>query len=146
MSNKIKKNLIDILHSAEEIMEFVGKMDFVDYAQSKVTQRAVERNFEIIGEALNRIRKIDEDSMALITEYYRIIGFRNILIHGYDTVDEMIVWDAVENHLPLLKTEVESLLSRFQEAAKISLRYPKSSFNLNVSNFLCNSAFIFTRL
>ena len=96
-------------------MEFVGKMDFVDYAKSKVTQRAVERNFEIIGEALNRIRKIDEDVLVLITEYYRIIGFRNILIHGYDTVDEMIVWDAAENHLPLLKIEIESLLNKFPE-------------------------------
>jgi uncharacterized protein with HEPN domain len=112
MKGEVQKNFIDVLNAAEEIMIFVSGMDFQAYSKSALTQRAVERNFEIIGEALNRIKKIDQEILEAISGYYRIIGFRNILIHGYDTVDEMIVWDAVENHLPLLISETKKLLNR----------------------------------
>ena len=110
MNDEIRKNLVDILQAAEEIKAFVSGMDFKAYQNSLVTQRAVERDFEIIGEALNRIRQINEESLEMISEYHRIIGFRNILIHGYDVVDEIIVWKAVENHLPLLIEEISKFL------------------------------------
>lgn len=70
----------------------------------------MERDFQIIGEALNRIKKIDEGTLAAISEQHRIIGFRNILIHGYDIVDDMLVWTAVETHLPVLIAEIRELL------------------------------------
>ncbi len=111
MNDEILKNLIDILHAAEEIQRFTHGMDFKAYQNSPVTQRAVERDFEIIGEALNRIKKIDEEFIEKISEHYRIIGFRNILIHGYDIIDEMIVWKAVKNHLPILVKEVREILN-----------------------------------
>lgn len=85
-------------------------MDFQAYENSVVTQRAVERDFEIIGEALNRIKRIDERVMDTISEAHRIIGFRNVLIHGYDMVDDRIVWNAIENHLPVLTREIQKLL------------------------------------
>lgn len=85
-------------------------MDFKAYQNSPITQRAVERDFEIIGEALNRIRQIDAELIEKVSEYHRIIGFRNILIHGYDIIDEMIVWKAVENHLPILVKKVNEIL------------------------------------
>lgn len=85
-------------------------MDFKAYQASLITQRAVERNFEIVGEALNRIRQIDAELIERVSGYHRIIGFRNILIHGYDIIDEMIVWKAVENHLPVLVKEVKEIL------------------------------------
>jgi uncharacterized protein with HEPN domain len=110
MNDEVKKNLIDILQSTEEIQGFTKGMDFQAYRDSPVTQRAVERDFEIIGEALNRIKRIDERVLEDISEHQRIIGFRNILIHGYDMVDEMIVWNAVRNHLPLLEKEIQELL------------------------------------
>jgi uncharacterized protein with HEPN domain len=66
-------------------------MDFNAYQSSPVTQRAVERDFEIIGEALNRIKNINDHLVEQISEHRRIIGFRNILIHGYDVVDERLV-------------------------------------------------------
>jgi len=110
MNDEARKNLVDIIQAAEEIETFVRGMDFKAYQISLVTQRAVERDFEIIGEALNRIRAIDEELLERISEYQRIIGFRNILIHGYDVVDEIIVWQAVENHLPLLKGEIQEIL------------------------------------
>ena len=74
-------------------------------------QKAVERDFEIIGEALNRIHNTDSELLEKISEHQRIIGFRNILIHGYDIVDEVIVWQAVTNHLPILIREVKEILS-----------------------------------
>jgi len=111
MNDEVRKNLVDILQAAEEIRGFTHGMDFRAYQNSPVTQRAVERDFEIIGEALNRIKKIDEQAIENVSEHHRIIGLRNILIHGYDIVDDVIVWNAVKNHLPLLVEEIQKILN-----------------------------------
>jgi len=111
MNDETRKNLIDILQAAEEIQDFVRGMDFKAYQNKPVIKRAVERDFEIIGEALNRIKYTDNELLEKISEHHRIIGFRNILIHGYDIVDEVIVWQAVTNHLPILIREVKEILS-----------------------------------
>ena len=111
MNDETRKNLIDVLQAGEEIQDFVSGMDFESYKSSPVTQRAVERDFEIIGEALNRIKNTDDELLAKISEHHRIIGFRNILIHGYDVVDEAIVWQAVTKHLPILISEIKAILS-----------------------------------
>ncbi len=71
---------------------------------------AVERQFEIIGEALNRLGRFDEATASRISERKRIVAFRNILIHGYDLVDEQVVWDVVQKDLRGLRREVEMLL------------------------------------
>jgi len=110
MNDDTKKNLIDILQAAEEIQGFVRGMDFKTYQENQVVRRAVERDFEIIREALNRIKNTDDEILEKISEHHRIIGFRNILIHGYDIVDEAIVWQAVTNHLPTLVGEVKEAL------------------------------------
>jgi len=86
-------------------------MDFQAYQDSQVTQRAVERDFEIIGEALSRIKRTDPAVLDRISEHHRIIGLRNILIHGYDMVDEAIVWNAVKNHLPVLIREIKNIMN-----------------------------------
>jgi uncharacterized protein with HEPN domain len=111
MNDDIRKNLVDILLAAEEIQHFVHGMDFNAYQNSPVTQRAVERDFEIIGEALNRMKKMDEELLKKISEHHRIIGFRNVLIHGYESIDEMIVWKAIKDHLPTLVEEIKEILS-----------------------------------
>ena len=110
MNDETRKNLIDILQAAEEIQDFVRGMDFKTYQNNPVTKRAVERDFEIVGEALNRIKNIDSELLEKISEHQRIIGFRNILIHGYDIVDEAIVWQATTNHLPILVREIKEIL------------------------------------
>jgi uncharacterized protein with HEPN domain len=112
MNDETRKNLVDILQAAEEIQNFVRGMDFEEYKNAPVTKRAVERDFEIIGEALNRIKNINDPLLKKISEHHRIIGFRNILIHGYDIVDEAIVWQAVTNHLPILVREIKEMLSK----------------------------------
>ncbi len=111
MNDEARKNLIDILQAIEEIQDFVCGMDFKAFQNNSVTKRAVERDFEIIGEALNRIKYTDNELLEKFSEHQRIIGFRNILIHGYDIVDEAIVWQAVTNHLPILIGEVKEILN-----------------------------------
>ena len=111
MNDETRKNLVDIIQAAEEIQDFLRGMDFKAFQNQTVTKRAVERDFEIIGEALNRIRNTDGELLEKVSEHHRIIGFRNILIHGYDIVDEVIVWQAAKNHLPILIDEIKQLVS-----------------------------------
>ena len=111
MKFEIKKYLYDILSAANEIEKFVNNLSFLEYDKNSLVIAGVERKFEIIGEALNKIYIIDSEFIENISEYRRIIGFRNILAHGYDVIENKIVWDAIKNHLPCLKSEVESLIN-----------------------------------
>ena len=111
MKDETRKNFIDVLQAAKEIQDFVSGISFKEYQNQPLTKRAVERDFEIIGEALNRIKYTDDELLEKISEHHRIIGFRNILIHGYDIVDEAIVWQAVTNHLPILVREIKEILN-----------------------------------
>lgn len=88
---------------------FNGRMKiFDDFCNDLLLRRGIERNIEIIGEAMNRILK--EDSGINITNARKIVDARNYISHGYDSVSEDILWSIVVNHLPRLKAEVESLL------------------------------------
>lgn len=73
-------------------------------------RQAVERNFEIIGEAVGRLIHLDPDTAARISSHRQIVDFRNMLIHGYDLIDHRIVWSTIAEKIPLLVAEVESLL------------------------------------
>ena len=72
-------------------------------------RRAIEREFEIIGEALGRLRQTDESTAARISGLPRIVAFRNRIIHGYDAIDDATVWGIAIDHLPALMAEVEAL-------------------------------------
>ena len=76
-----------------------------------VLHSAVERQFEIIGEAINRLSKIEPTVVDELPDTPRIVAFRNILIHGYDVVDNHVVWDVIQNHLVPLHSQVIRLLS-----------------------------------
>jgi len=80
------------------------------YEQDALIRSAVEPNFEIIGEALNRIRRTDPATAARVPEHDDIIAFRNLLIHGYDVVDHARVWQVIKDDLPRLQEQVEKLL------------------------------------
>ncbi|MCH8549237.1 MAG: DUF86 domain-containing protein [Balneolaceae bacterium] len=76
---------------------------YEEFQKDRVLQLAIEREFEIIGEALYRLEKVEPDKLAdRIPEYRKIIDFRNILAHGYDIIDEAVVWDFVQNKVPKL--------------------------------------------
>jgi uncharacterized protein with HEPN domain len=111
MRLEAKKCLEDVRQAAELIRQFTAKKSFADYDGDVLLRSAVERQFEIIGEAINRLSKVDNSVVAGLPDIPRIVAFRNILIHGYDVVDNHVVWDVVQNNLSPLYTKVTSLLS-----------------------------------
>lgn len=96
--------------AVEAIEGFCTGRTETDYLGDLMLRSAVERQYEIIGEALNRLRKLSPDTAARISECNRIIGFRNVLAHGYDVVDDRISWDIVQNKLPQLRIEINALM------------------------------------
>lgn len=99
------------MSSIDEINEYIaGNRTYEYYCNSKILRRAVERNLEIIGEAMNRILKID--SSIPIQHAKDIISTRNKISHGYEQVNHDIIWGIVINHLPVLKAEAEKLLAQ----------------------------------
>ncbi len=111
MKHEIKMHLYDIKTSIDSIFEFVGEeRNFFEYQKNKLVRRAVEREIEIIGEATNRILKIDPEFN--LTNAKQIVNTRNWVIHSYDKVDDVIIWGIVTLHLPQLKDDVEKHLSQ----------------------------------
>jgi uncharacterized protein with HEPN domain len=110
MTNEAKKRLLDVVNACEAIADFVAGMDFATYESNRLLRSAVERQFEIIGEALNKAGAAEPSLAAQIPELDRIIGLRNRLIHGYDNVDDEILWDIVQSKLAPLKARIDSLL------------------------------------
>ena len=109
MELEVNKFLFDILESITSIESFLGeKREFKIYLGNKMLRRAVEREFEIIGEAMNRIDKIDPE--IIISSKRQIINMRNRVIHGYDKIDNEIIWGIIVRHLPGLKREISELL------------------------------------
>ena len=105
------KYLYDITHAAKLALDFVQGKTFSDYASDAMLRSAVERQLAILGEALTQLAKIDSQTASRITEYQRIIAFRNILVHGYVEIDNRIVWNVLQQYLPGLKTQAEALLA-----------------------------------
>ena len=103
--------LTDIDRAEADTELFTEGMDRVSYAGDALTQAAVDRKFEIIGEALNRLRKSHPELAERIPQHRRIIDFRNLLVHGYASVMPKLVWDYAENHLPRQRQIVQDLLA-----------------------------------
>jgi len=111
MQHEAKKYLEDVAQAADAIVQFTAGKTLADYMEDPLLRAAVERKFEIIGEALVRLSKSDASVVERITEYKRIIAFRNVLIHGYNNVDDLLVWGVVESKLAALRRDVATLLS-----------------------------------
>lgn len=111
MNIEEKKLLTDIIEAIISIDEHLeNKRVFAEYKANKTKRRAVERELEIIGEAVNKLLKLSPD---IAISYARIIvDLRNKVIHAYDNVNDMIIWNVVMNHIPILKYEVEELLKQ----------------------------------
>ena len=109
MNIEQKKRLHDAIEACSAIRGFTKGIKFEDYAASLLIRSAVERQIEILGEALNQASSKDAALEKSIPELRCIIGMRNRIIHGYDSVDDEIVWDAVQHHIPALHSALRKL-------------------------------------
>ena len=103
--------LWEVQQAADAILKFTSGLDFAAYAESELVQSAVERKFEIIGEALNRLSRFEPVLAGSVSDARRAIDFRNQLIHGYHQTEHDKVWEAIEIDLPRLHLAVTALLS-----------------------------------
>jgi uncharacterized protein with HEPN domain len=110
MPRDARKYLFDIGEASNLISQFVAGRTLDDYLKSALLQSGVERQFEIIGEALGQLAKVDQQLATQITDYQKIVSFRNVPIHGYADVDDELVWDIVETRLPVLREEIGRLI------------------------------------
>ena len=116
MDDQIIKSLIDISKSINNIESFCSSRpkEFKVFCEDTCFRSAVQWEIAVIGEAMNRILKIDPE--IEITAARRIVNTRNYLIHGYDSLREDLIWAIIINHLPLLKAEVQQLIESFHNA------------------------------
>lgn len=112
MQPKSAKFLEDIREAASFIQDVTKDKSLAEYRGNRLLRHAIERNFEIIGEAMKRLANLDPAAASSIGDHRQIIAFRNVLIHGYDLVDHELVWSTIENQVPALLHDVESLLSK----------------------------------
>lgn len=103
--------LWDVQQAAGAITQFTAGLDAAGYRASPLIRSAVERQFEIIGEALNRLSKEAPDLAGRVPNLRKIVGFRNVLIHGYAVIDDGRVWEIVTTLLPSLRATVTALLT-----------------------------------
>lgn len=115
MQPESPKLLEDIRTAVVYILDKTRGKSLTDYTSDDILRPAVERHFEIIGEALKRLARLDPDTAGTITDVAQIIAFRNVLIHGYDAIDDRRVWDAIQHSLPMLHEQVVTLLSDVDE-------------------------------
>ena len=102
--------LWDVREAAQAIQSFTAGLDVTGYVGNELVQAAVERKFEVIGEALNQLTKLDAPLAARIPDVPQVVAFRNQLIHGYATINPDTVWNIAQNALPGLLSAVQALL------------------------------------
>jgi uncharacterized protein with HEPN domain len=109
------KLLWDMREAARRIERFASGKSYDNYLADDLLRSAIERQFEIIGEAMTRLAKANLPIASKITDFRKNAGFRNALIHGYDQIDHETAWGIVINKLPILRREVEALLPDNEE-------------------------------
>lgn len=110
MKPRLAKRLTDAWRACQAITHFVAHKTFADYEADLILRSAVERQFEIVGEALHQAEMLDPDIHNDLPEIRRIVGLRNRIIHGYDSVDDELVWLITQNHIPALAQRLQALL------------------------------------
>ncbi len=110
MQLEVRKHVSDALSAIERALRFTKGKTLDDYRADELLRAAVERQFVTIGEALVRLRDRSPATLTRITNHQRIIRFRNIVVHGYDVLAHETVWDILQQHIPLLRSELVRLL------------------------------------
>ena len=111
MPPEIAKLLLDMKHAAQRIERFAQGKTFEDYQQDDLLRSAIERQFEILGEAMMRLNKCAPAVASRISDYRKISGFRNALVHGYDSIDDTISWGVVTTKLAILTMELDQIMA-----------------------------------
>jgi len=111
MTKETRQRLLDIQNACLAISHYTAGLDFATYEREDMVRDAVERRLGIIGEALSRAAVLDPGLVERVPELRQIVGLRNRVIHGYDAVDDEIVWDIVLHKLPRLQALVAELLA-----------------------------------
>jgi len=107
-------HLADVVEASDLIGEFTAGADLAGYRSNPMMRSAVERQLEIVGEALNRLKREQPELADRIPDIRRIVAFRNVLAHGYDIVDDGAVWKAVTVDVPILAAAVAALLAELE--------------------------------
>jgi uncharacterized protein with HEPN domain len=102
------------------VLEITANITVADYASDRRLRQSVERNFQIIGEALRRLERTDPATAARISEYRSVIGLRNRLVHNYDDIDNEEVWEIIQHFLPVLRRETELLVQEAEDDWSVS--------------------------
>jgi len=118
MRRDLRAYLWDIEQAAGDIQVFTSGKQLSDYQSDAMLRAAVERRFEMIGEALTQALRQYPEVASRITDQQQIIAFRNQLIHGYATVQDALVWDIVQTELPVLRQQAADLLREVDEGHK----------------------------
>ena len=117
MPRDLRAYLWDIEQAAAEILDFTRGKQLKDYQQDSMLRAAVERKFEVIGEALTQALRYFPEIASRISDHQKIIAFRNRLIHGYSSVSDALVWDIVETDLPRLRKELAAFVRQIDGGA-----------------------------
>ncbi len=110
MKTTLKKRLLDALNACRAIQSFVANRTFAEYERNQMLRSAIERQFEIIGESLSQAETDNPELPTLIPDVRRIVGMRNRIIHGYDSVDDELLWQTIQTHVPPLAQRLAQLL------------------------------------
>ena len=116
MTDRVAKRLRDALAACRAITAFTDGVDFSGYETNELLRSGVERKLEIVGEALKHAEDEDASLPSRIPQLRGIVGLRNRIIHGYDAVDDEIVWDIVQSKLPALAAQLEVVLGEREGA------------------------------
>ncbi len=101
--------LDDIFVALESIFEYTSGKTYEEFKNTKIVRDAVYRNFEIIGEAANRLTTEFIENHSSVN-WHKVIGLRNRIIHAYFDIDDDIIWNIIQNDLPILKEQVQKIL------------------------------------
>lgn len=107
-----RKHVFDMISAVRAVTQFAEGKTRKDYETDLLLRSAIERQLQILGEALIRLRRVDPESVDQISRAREIVGFRNVVVHAYDQVSESVVWSIVEHYLPPLLRELQTLLER----------------------------------
>ncbi len=114
MERDSRAYLLDVRDNCDLILGFVEGIDLKGYKANELIKSAVERRFIIIGEALGRLKQLDLNLLGTIPDAARIIAFRNVLVHGYESISDELVWEIIADHVPILRARCDELLASIE--------------------------------